>query len=369
MKLSVIGIGHSFCHNHWAMREEWREYWKHAASYNRYLLFGLVVSLLMLLLNLPYWREQNRVLRGVSVSLIFWLSIGLMIIVTFLGVYAILTAVRIRTGFLIRRFLFLDISLTAVAVASGILLALFLESVIFQEEMRISIFYPAFIFSIFIGILFFLHIAYRRAKEEALKMQAIAAESKYNALEHQMRPHFLFNALNSLAELIESGHEGAAEMTHRLSDLYRQILANSKLKTATLHSEIEIARRYLELEQLRFGSRLQFSIHAPLEAQDIFIPSLMMQTLVENAVKHGIANSIEGGTIEVEISKPSDKLYQLKVSNSGAAYKENAAQGTGLTNTRERLALLYGKAHEFNIHTNGAGKTVAGFYFTGEKLD
>jgi sensor histidine kinase YesM len=369
VKLSVIGIGCAFCHNHWAMREEWREYWKHAASYRRYLLFGLVVSLFQFLMNFPYWREQNAIMKGLSVSIIFWISIGFMIITLFLSVYAILTALRIRTGFLVRRFLLLDISIAAVAVSSGILLALFLESIIFQEEMRISIFYPALIFSIFIGMLFFLHIAYRRAKEEALTLQAVAAESKYHTLEHQMRPHFLFNALNSLAELIESGHERAAEMTHLLSDLYRQILANSKLKTATIHSEIEIARRYLELEQLRFGSRLQFSIDAPIEAPDIFIPSLMMQTLVENAVKHGIAKSIEGGTIAVEVLKPSDNLYQLKVSNSGAPYKETDSQGTGLVNTRERLALLYGNAHEFNIHTNGAGKTVASFYFTGEKLD
>lgn len=351
------------------MREEWREYWKNAAKYNRYLLFGLLVSLFQFLLNLPYWSEQNKVWRGISLSLIFWLSIGLMIIVMFLGVYAIFTALRIRTGFRVRRSLLLDISITTVAVASGILLALFLESVIFQEEMRISILYPAFVFSIFIGTLFFLHIAYRRAKEEALQLQAVAAESRYNALEHQMRPHFLFNALNSLAELIESGHERAADMTHRLSDLYRQILANSKLKTASIHSEIEIARRYLELEQLRFGARLQFSINVSDKAQDLFLPSLMLQTLIENAVKHGLAKSIEGGTIDIEIRQASDKLYELTVTNTGLAYREPQQLGTGLTNTRERLALLYGNTHQFRIHTNAEGKTIASFYFTGEKID
>jgi two-component system, LytTR family, sensor kinase len=364
----VIGRRHTFCHNHWAMREEWREYWRHAASYKRYLMFGLVVSFLQFLLNLSYWREHQAIWKGLSVSLIFWLSIGFMIITLFLGVYAVLTAMRIRTGFKVRRFLLLDISITIVAVSSGILLALFLESVIFQEAIRISILFPAFIIALFIGTLFFLHIAYRRAKEEALQLQAVAAESKYNALEHQMRPHFLFNTLNSLAELIESGHEGAADMTHRLSDLYRQILANSKLKTATIHSECDIARRYLELEQLRFGTRLHFSIEIASDAQDIFIPSLTLQTLVENAVKHGIAKSVEGGTIKVQVCKTADQRYQLKVANTGAAYKENASTGTGLTNTRERLALLYGKAHQFNIDTNGEGTTVASFYFTGEKL-
>lgn len=365
----MIGISQAFCHNHWAMRQEWREYWKNAASYKRYLLFGLFVSLFQFLLNFPYWREQQAIGKGITVSLIFWVSIGLMIVVLFLSVYAIFTALRIRTGFMVRRFLLLDISIAAVAVSSGIWLALFLEGVIFQEKMRVSILYPAFIFSVFVGTLFFLHIAYRRAKEEALQLQAVAAESKYSALEHQMRPHFLFNALNSLAELIESGHQGAAEMTHLLSDLYRQILANSKLKTASIGSEINIVRRYLELEQLRFGSRLQFSISLAGEARDAFIPSLMMQTLVENAVKHGIAKSVAGGSVAVEVCKTSDNLYQLKVTNTGAPYKENAAGGTGLANTRERLALLYGNLHQFDIQTNGGGKTVAGFYFTGEKID
>jgi signal transduction histidine kinase len=351
------------------MRDEWRDYWKNAASYKRYLLFGLVVSLLQFLINLPYWREQNAVLRGITVSLLFWVSIGFMIMVMFLGIYAILTVMRIKTGFMVRRFLLLDVSITAVAVSSGILLALFLESLIFQEEMRISILYPALIFSVFIGTLFFLHIAYRRAKEEALQLQAVAAESKYHALEHQMRPHFLFNALNSLAELIESGHQRAAEMTYLLSDLYRQILTNSKLKTATVNSEIDIARRYLELEQLRFGARLQFSIRVDEPAKDRFIPSLILQTLVENAVKHGIAKSIEGGTIDVEVSQTADQRYYLQVSNTGAVYQDNGSTGTGLVNTRERLALLYGDRHQFRIHQNGDGKTVAGFYFSGEKLD
>jgi LytS/YehU family sensor histidine kinase len=300
---------------------------------------------------------------------IFWLSIAIPVMSLFMLTYAILTAIQIKTGFQVRRQATLDVAIAVVGTASGILLAVYIDSWISHHEFRLGAVYPAAIFAVFVGILFFLHIAYRQAKEDALALRAIAAESKYHTLEHQMRPHFLFNALNSLAELIESGHERAAEVTHLLSDLYRQILTNSKLKTASVDSEIDIARRYLELEQLRFGSRLHFTIRVAESAKDLFIPSLILQTLVENAVKHGIAKSIDGGTIDVEVSQTADQRYYLQVSNTGAVYKDTGLNGTGLVNTRERLALLYGDRHQFRIHQNGDGKTVAGFYFSGEKLD
>jgi len=195
-----------------------------------------------------------------------------------------------------------------------------------------------------------------------------------------MRPHFLFNALNSLAELIESGREDAAQTTYKLSDLYRQILANSGLKTASLSSELKIVQVYLELEQLRFDSRLRFQIEAPDDSDCIFLPSLMLQTLVENAVKHGIAPSLEGGQIEIAIVRNAGQLYHLSVANTGNHYqpqasassihtRNGAGNGVGLANTRARLDLLYGNRHGFQIGSDSQGRTVASFNFTGEKID
>jgi sensor histidine kinase YesM len=192
----------------------------------------------------------------------------------------------------------------------------------------------------------------------------------------------LFNALNSLAELIESGQENAAETTYKLSDLYRQILANSGLKTARLDSEIEIVRSYLELEQLRFGTRLNFNIKQPENSHEIFLPSLTLQTLVENAVKHGVAPSIEGGHIVIEITQSApqvdnlrlrsqpNKLYLLRVTNTGTRYQPQvSSNGAGLANTRARLELFYGKRHEFKLESDDLGRTIASFYFSGEKID
>jgi sensor histidine kinase YesM len=185
-----------------------------------------------------------------------------------------------------------------------------------------------------------------------------------------MRPHFLFNALNSLAELIESKQENAAETTYKLSDLYRLILTNSGLKTAPLDSEIEIVRSYLELEQLRFGSRLQFHIEAPENSHEIFLPSLTLQTLVENAIKHGVSPSIEGGRVVIEIARLIDEGYVLRVTNTGSSFQpQTLNNGVGLANTRARLDLLYGNRHKFRVESDGLGRTVASFELSGAKID
>ena len=94
-----------------------------------------------------------------------------------------------------------------------------------------------------------------------------------------------------------------------------------------------------------------------------------MQTLVENAVKHGIAKSVEGGEIMIDLAQVKGGLYQLSVANTGKPFSDNHSSGTGLANTRVRLELLYGKLHQFNIATHEAGETVASFRFTGEKID
>src|SRR5690606_5494444 len=141
------------------------------------------------------------------------------------------------------------------------------------------------------------YYAYREAQAENLTLQAANAEARYHALKHQLQPHFLFNSLNSLSELIDSDREAANRMTQRLADLYRGILSSAKRTTAPLSSELALVRDYLELEQVRFGERLQFRLSAPESAQRIHVPTLVLQTLVENGVKHGVAPAGRGGGI------------------------------------------------------------------------
>ncbi len=217
------------------------------------------------------------------------------------------------------------------------------------------------------GITFSLSIfyfGYKRAVENNLKLKVESAVSNLNVLKNQMQPHFLFNSLNSLSELIESNNGEAAVMVQKLSDLYRQILENSKSPLSTLGSELKIIERYLELEKLRFGDRLSYKVFAPKHSDEIFIPSLALQTLVENAIKHGITQSVEGGEVTIKIEKENTG-YQVEIANPGLLkVKKNENSGTGIENTRSRLTLLYGKDHNFKL-TSDKDKTTASFWFHG----
>jgi LytS/YehU family sensor histidine kinase len=195
-------------------------------------------------------------------------------------------------------------------------------------------------------------------------------ESELHLLKQQMHPHFLFNILNNVGAMIPLEPERATEMIAKLSELYRRILSSSKISTSRLASELAVVRDFLDLQKMRFGDRLHYAIAAPEHALSLHVPSLLVQTLVENAVKHGVEKSREGGDIRVSIDGDG-KNWICEISNSGAPFREDARQGdgggTGLENTRKRLKLLYGKVGTFEIGRAPDGRTVARFGFTGEE--
>jgi hypothetical protein len=357
------------------MREEWKNFWRQLAKHLRHLPLGLLISLGFLVIAISERHQGGTLLTGLMVSAVFGMVIPVMISLCFAAAYAARLHIALKTGHYFKVSLPIHILINAVGLAMGLRLGIMITHATFGPVAAGVEFLPAMIFGGGVIIAFAFYFAYKQAKEEALALRAETAEARYHTLENRMHPHFLFNALNSLGELIESGRENAAETAYKLSDLYRRILANSGLKTAPLDSEIEIVRLYLELEQLRFGSRLSFSLSHPENCHEIFLPSLTMQTLVENAVKHGVAPSIEGGHVAVEVAavenvQPAGKLYALRVTNTGTTYRAKAANnGTGLANTRARLELIYGDRHDFRIERDFQGRTVASFNFTGEKID
>ena len=352
------------------MRDEWKKFRAEWANHLWRLPFGLLIALVFFLVALPEWRRSGKTLTELWITGVYGLVIPVTVALCFGLAYAARLQLSLKTGRAFKVSMPVNILINVVGLALGLWLAMWINHAAFGVSVAGENFLGSMIFGGMIIVGFSFYFAYKQAKEEALALRAEAAEARYHALENQMRPHFLFNALNSLAELIESGREDAAETTYKLSDLYRRILANSDLKTARLDSEIEIVRSYLELEQLRFGSRLSFDIKEPENGAEIFLPSLTLQTLVENAVKHGIAPSVEGGHIEIEIARPTDKLYSLRVTNTGTRYQPQvAANGTGLANTRARLDLLYGHRHQFKLECDDQRRTIASFNFTGEKID
>lgn len=215
----------------------------------------------------------------------------------------------------------------------------------------------------FLLSLFF--VAYRQTHEHNLKLRAESAESNLNVLKNQMQPHFLFNSLNSLAELIDSNKEYASAMTQKLADLYREILENSKKQVASVESELSIIKKYLELEKLRFGDRLRYKISVSDGLERVFLPSLALQTLVENAVKHGVSKSIDGGEIDIRVER-NGTGYKVRILNSGSEIVESdTPRGTGIANTKARLDLLYGEKHAFTFRVKDNCAQVS-FWFSGE---
>ncbi|OFZ19486.1 MAG: hypothetical protein A2X94_09050 [Bdellovibrionales bacterium GWB1_55_8] len=200
------------------------------------------------------------------------------------------------------------------------------------------------------------------------EVERVRLETELHSLHQQMQPHFLFNTLNSIGAMIHIDADRATGLVNKFSDLYRLILEMNRTNTVLLDKELTVISHYLELQEMRFGERLRYSIACdPGLLRTVHVPGLMLQTLVENAVKHGIAKSLEGGEVRVSVIQAGDELFRCEIVNTGGALVEKEG-GTGLANTRRRLALLYGEAHGFVLQTGAAGETVASFTFSGRCL-
>lgn len=194
-------------------------------------------------------------------------------------------------------------------------------------------------------------LAEREERDRELREQRLEArlsEARLHLLRSQLNPHFLFNALNSVMALVRSDPDAAEQMLERLSRFY-EITANTEGRAwIDLEEEIGFAREYLDIEQVRFGSRLTIEIESE-EELSARVPALLLQPLVENAVKHGVAKTPGPVWIRLHARRDGDAL-RVEVGNRGAC--NCAAEGVGLTNTRERLRQAYGSAAALHIDSD-----------------
>jgi len=191
----------------------------------------------------------------------------------------------------------------------------------------------------------------REERERTLRASALAQEAQVKMLRYQLNPHFLFNTLNAISTLIlDNQNRIANEAVTRLSEFLRYTLDQDPMKKVTLRQEVDALNLYLTTERLRFGERLrlEFAIEEP--ALEALLPSLLLQPLIENAVKYAIAPREEGGVIRVE-GRVRGGMLEIAVMDDGPGLKPAGAgtegRGVGLRNTRERLAVLYGDGHRF----------------------
>ncbi len=194
------------------------------------------------------------------------------------------------------------------------------------------------------------YVINQRKLRTEIELNNIALKNELSAIKAQLNPHFLYNVFNSISASVPEEMEDTREMIARLSDLFRYQLKASREDTVTLREELEFVEKYLELEKLRFRERLQTHIHVPKELLENQVPPMILQPLVENAVKHGISPLIEGGRVDVYITTEDERLV-FEIADTGTGIhpteKKNIFdRGVGLGNTQLRLQKMFNSSIE-----------------------
>ena len=199
---------------------------------------------------------------------------------------------------------------------------------------------------------------YREVRERETREARLAAqlsEAKLSALRMQLHPHFLFNSLNAITVLLrDQKTREASEMLERLSRLLRQVLQSEHGELIPLRQELQFIEEYLSIEQVRFSDRLTVRWEIDDAVRDALVPAFILQPLVENAVRHGIAKRVDNGLIEV-IARREGAVLVLSIRDNGPGYQSDSLEGVGLTNTRARLEALYASEAELRIESNEEG--------------
>jgi two-component system, LytTR family, sensor kinase len=191
---------------------------------------------------------------------------------------------------------------------------------------------------------------YKRAEIESYIWEAAVKDFELKTLKSQLNPHFMFNAMNSIRALIEEDPESAKNALTKLSGILRYSLKMERSETVPLEAEMQTVKDYLALEEIRFEERLKFQLNIDPKSLKIEIPPMMIQTLVENGIKHGISRRTKGGIINIDTMVNGAKLL-ISITNTGHLDDEavRMSEGFGISNTKHRLNLIYGENSSFRL--------------------
>lgn len=257
-------------------------------------------------------------------------------------------------------FPFFSISIMAIIV-------LFIFIVLMTNKsngMYLSVTYSLVFYSLIVGFIRTIYI-YTRIKSENIirkkdvelaKMSELQKQAELQSLRAKINPHFLYNALNSIASLAATDAHKTEQMALALSDFFKYAINREQKQLNTLSEELNATRTYLEIEKVRFGERLNYEIECSSELLEIQIPQLLIQPLVENAIKHGLSQITENGLIRIIVRKEETQL-KMRVFDNGPAFPDGPLSGFGIRNTQERITLLYGEKATVNW-ANGEEKYI-----------
>jgi two-component system, LytTR family, sensor kinase len=231
-----------------------------------------------------------------------------------------------------------------------------LQNIIFNFSEGVSI----YLLLLFISHALDYHHRYQEEVLEKSRLEMQLAQAQLQALKMQLHPHFLFNTLHSISALLNKDTEAARQMIARLGDFLRLTLDNSGAQEVTLQREIEFLQSYLEIEHIRFQDRMTTYVEVEPQALDAQVPNLILQPIVENAIRHGIAPRSTPGRIEIR-AEHKNSVLRIQVRDNGPGLSMNRSavnlfkEGLGLANTRARLQQLYGAAHRFELANDPEG--------------
>ena len=212
---------------------------------------------------------------------------------------------------------------------------------------NIGIIYYSILVSLYYVI--FYYRSFRTKLEKENRLQTLVKEAELKSLKYQINPHFIFNSLNSISSLTISDPEKAREMSTNLSTFLRKTLASNEIQKIKLKEEIENIKLYLEIEKVRFGERLEFILNISDDCEKFEIPNMILQPIVENAIKHGVYESIDKVTINFNCKLEGENISITVSNNFDPTSVSDIGEGIGLKNIRDRLNLIYKRTDLISI--------------------
>jgi two-component system, LytTR family, sensor kinase len=324
-------------------------YW--SAQFGGWLTYGVLVFLA------TYADNPSKLNFNLFMSISIFISCGIIFTHLMRNTFIKLGFLDLKLSPLIPRILFFSILTSTLMALVNHFGSVFLENeklrAVFSLKFVIEIIALWLLILLWNAIYFTYHFFKKSINQElyVLQMQASKNEIELKSLRSQINPHFLFNSLNSIRALIEIEPKLAKDSITSLSNLLRKSLVQGKNSFISLEEEIELVKNYLDLEKIRFEERLTVDWFVNQELLHFEIPPFIIHTQVENAIKHGISKLIDGGKIEIEVTKNEQKKLQIKIRNTGniSFSTELNSTGIGIENTKRRLDLQYNGRANFDL--------------------